>query len=379
MSKSLKGSVQGSKAASGSAVRSVCAASQAVSDSAHHTSAVVKSWMGDEKNSYLIQMKKKLKSHPDYKNSGKNELDSMARSLVLEEELFSYFSHLIHDEQGGVILEGTRFQNMDYSTLNTEEREAAKEREQERFDRIAKLTLTVCLCDIGEGEASIHKDKTVISIANFLSMEYSGKHASIIVDNVLLEWNTGNIVVPRTVSNDDTFTFEGDVHGSGDYFNRIADLRPRIDERVKPFEEEGEILCHTLARKEEHIRKIIAVVAQYNSAFYYNMVSRNCQDFVKAVLQAVNVKGKVFSPENEDYLQLSREGKMRVPQVFKSHEDIDSFVIKTDSKNGLKSLNETELSWLVKAYETHHGEEPCTEPTCQFDAVTANLVSRQNS
>lgn len=129
----------------------------------------------------------------------------------------------------------------------------------------------------------------------------------------------------------------------------------------------------------ELIKKIITVVVEYNSAYYYNMVARNCQHFVQAVLQAAKIGGTKFSTENEEYLQLFREGKMRVPQSFKNHEDIDSFVMKSKDKNGMKSLNEQELSWLVKAYKTHHGDGECAEATCQFDAVIANLFSRQSS
>lgn len=40
---------------------------------------------------------------------------------------------------------------------------------------------------------------------------------------MLLEWNNGNVIIPRRVTEDDKFTFEGDVRETGDYFNRIAD------------------------------------------------------------------------------------------------------------------------------------------------------------
>lgn len=360
-------------------VKSTCAASQAVGDSAHHSSAVVQSWVSDEKNSYVIQTKKKLKSHKHYKDSGGNQLTSDAKKLISVDELYCEFSHLVQDEQGGVIMEATKFQgNMRYH--NDQEREAAKEREQKRFDRLTKLKLTVCLRDIGEGAASLRKDRTIISIANFFSMEYSGKHASILVEDVLLEWDSGNVIFPRRVSDEDKFMFEGDIRETGEYFNRIADQRPQLHDEPKPFEDEGDILCNSLALKIELIKKIVAVVVEYNSAYYYNTASRNCQDFVRAVLKAAKIEGKKFSSENEDYLQLLREGKMRVPQSFKNHEEIDSFVMRSRDKNGrgLSSLNDQELSWLQRAYKTHHGVAACVHETCQLDAVIATLVSRQN-
>lgn len=162
-SRSVKAS---SKAASSAVVTSTCTSSQSMSDSAHHASAVVKTWMSDEKNSYVIQMKRKLKPHPDFKGSGENQLLSSAKKLISEDELYCDFSHLIQEEPLLVLDEVTQFREY----VSRQEREAAKEREQNRFDRLAKLKLTVCLRDIGEGEASVHKDRTVISTANFLSM-----------------------------------------------------------------------------------------------------------------------------------------------------------------------------------------------------------------
>lgn len=360
------------KASSKAVVTSTCAASQSVSEAAHHTSAAVKTWMSEEKNSYVIQMKTKLKSHPDFKDSGENELLSAAKKLIFEEELYCDFSHLIQGEPLLVFDELAEFRKKK-EYVSKEEREAAKDREQKRFDRLAKLKLTVCLRDIGKGDASVHKDRTVISIANFLSMEYSGKHAAILVDDVLLEWNNGNVIIPRRVTKNDTFMFEGHVHET------IADHRPQLHEEPKTPEDEGDILCYTLALKMELIKKIIAVVVEYNSLYYYNMVARNCQHFVQAVLEAAKIGGTKFSTENEEYLKLFRKGKMRVPQSFKNHEDIDNFILKSEEKSGLKSLNEHELNWLVKAYKTHHGERDCAEATCQFDAVIANLVSRETS
>ena len=142
--------------------------------------------------------------------------------------------------------------------------------------RCGAARLTVCLSDISAGELSIHKDRTVISTANFLKMEYSGKHAAVLVDDVLLEWDDGNVIIPRRVSGEDKFIFEADVNETGEYFNRIAEVRPQLHDEPKTPEDEGDILCRTLTQKLEFINQIIAVVVEYNKAYYYNSISRNC-------------------------------------------------------------------------------------------------------
>ena len=373
--RSFKASSQGSKSASGAVAKSACAASQGASDRTHHAAAAVTSWMSKEKNSYVIQMKRKLKSLPRYKKEAdENQLTSEAKRLISVDELYCDFSHLIQDTHMAVLEEATQFLKLN----SQEEREAAKEREQMRFDRAARLKLTVCLSDISAGEPSIHKDRTVISTANFLKMEYSGKHAAVLVDDVLLEWDDGNVIIPRRVSGEDKFIFEADVNETGEYFNRIAEVRPQLHDEPKTPEDEGDILCRTLTQKLEFINQIIAVVVEYNKAYYYNSISRNCQHFVQAVLKAAKIRGRRFSTENEEYLKLVRQGKMRVPQSFRDHQAIDSFVTNSRDKNGLKSLNQHELIRLKKAYETHHGNEQCTLTTCPFDEVVATLYSKQN-
>ena len=107
--RSFKASSQGSKSASGAVAKSVCAALQ---DHTHHAAAAVTSWMSEEKNSYVIQMKRKLKSLPRYKKEAdENQLTSEAKRLILVDELYCEFSHLIQDTHMAVLEEATQLLN----------------------------------------------------------------------------------------------------------------------------------------------------------------------------------------------------------------------------------------------------------------------------
>ena len=126
--RSFKASSQGSKSAPGAVAKSVCAASQGVSDRTHHAAAAVTSWMSEEKNSYVIQMKRKLKSLK--KEADENQLTSEAKRLISVDGLYCDFSHLIQDTHMAVLEEATQLLKLN----SLEGREAAKEREQMRFD-----------------------------------------------------------------------------------------------------------------------------------------------------------------------------------------------------------------------------------------------------
>ena len=106
--RSFKASSQGSKSASGAVAKSVCAALQGVSDRTHHAAAAVTSWMSEEKNSYVIQMKRKLKSLPKYKEADENQLTSEAKRFISVDELYCEFSHLIQDTHMAVLEEATQ-------------------------------------------------------------------------------------------------------------------------------------------------------------------------------------------------------------------------------------------------------------------------------
>ena len=360
-----------SKSAVAASVKSVCAGSQAVSDSAHHTAARVQSLFSED-DSFIIQVKKKLKSLKEYKGIEANELHSFAKSLVSEEELFCKFSHLVDLED--VVKEGTFDKDRVVNLENSKEMKAAKEREQMRFDRVARLNLTVCLRPLQRFHTTegIPQDNEVIKRANFFDMEYGGRHAAILVGDVLLEWTTDDLVIPRRVDASDSFTFEGCVQNeSGEYFNDMISRRPNLKEDLKPFQEEGEILCKTVEIKKKVIMKIIEVIATYNKCYYFNKVSRNCQKFVKDVIDAIQITGCKFSIEDQQYIQQVKEGRVRIASLksYRSHEELNTFISSLISRNELDELKKEELDILVRRYKQFHGEKECTEPSCKYETV----------
>ena len=356
-------------------IKSSSAASQAVSDGAHHTAAKVQSLFSKD-NSFVIQVKSKLKSLKEFRGIEENELHSLATSLISEEELFCNFSHLVDLE--GVVMEGTFDEHMASNFQTSMEVNTAKERQQIRFDRVAKLNLIICLRPLQKFHTteSIPQDYMVIKRANFFDMEFSGRHAAILVNDVLLEWTTHNLVIPRRVEASDSFTFEGSVQvRNGDYFAEMISRRPSLEEDLKLFHEEGEILCMTVEMKKKIIMKIIDIIAAYNKCYYYNRLSRNCQTFVSDIINAVQITGPKFSTEDEQYLQQVKDGRVRIgsPSSYKSHEELDRFVSGLIARKEFDKLHKDELGILVVRYREFHGEEECSEPSCKYSAVLRSL------
>lgn len=362
-----------SKAVSKGTVLGSSKFSLSTSEAAHTISAGAKSLFSED-DSHTIQVKSKLKSHPNFKDAKQNQLAIEAKRLTSEEELYKDFSHLLEEPEEHVLKDGTKFEEGDY--VSPEERQAAKEKEQWRFDKLSRLTLTICLQDITP-DGGLEKDRVTITLANFMAMDFSGKHVAILVENVLLEWNDRSIVIPRRVTTDDVFIFKDTVKKDGQYFSELATVRPQLDEEPKLFDEEHEVLCKGLQMKKEIISKIIGVIVKYNCRCYYNVMARNCQHFVKDILKAAEIKEAQFSAEGKEYLDHLRERRLRVPMSFKNHEDIDAYVMKMDSRKELNKLNDTELSYLMKAYGEHHAGEECDKEACKYYLLLEALSRRR--
>lgn len=362
----------GISATAASLVKNSSKVSQSSSDLCHYASAKAEaSLLGSGESSYAIMMKKKLKSHPNFKGRGENELMDTANKLISEEELYSYFNHLIEGLQDA-LAEMARFDNS--SLTHSLEREKEKQAQQIRFDRLTDLKLEIFVRNTEKGDFSRFSITT--PLATMFCMDYGDKHAAILVGDVILEWGRTNVIIPRRVTDDDIslFPFKGEIMKSGECFHQIAKRRPQLTDPLETYDEEKENLTLACAKKNEIIMKIIEVIVKYNSTLYYNLAERNCQNFVKDVQKSIGIEHATFTPEDQEYLELF----MRVPKSFKSHEDIDSYIMKIETRNELSKLGLQGLQHLMKAYNQHHGKKHnCTYPTCQFPKLTTAFSLKQ--
>lgn len=358
------------KGSCASLVKSSSKASQASSDSSHLASAAVKAlWSGTGDGTYVQMMKTKLESHPDYKESDEIIRLDAARDLISEERLYSHFSHLIEGVLVEVVTEATKYDNSELA--HSLERKREKEAQQIRYDHLAKLNIRVLLRNI---DLSSQVPGTV-RLSKVFGMEYGDKHAGILIGNVLLEWGTESVIIPK-ISAEGVFQFEGSLEEDGKYYEQIAKRRPQLDDRLKTHQEELTHLFFTAEKSKDNIRKIIKIIVKYNKRCYYSLAYRNCQHFVKEVLSVIGIDPAKFIPEDEMYLKHYIKGdKLTVPNSFKSHEDIDSYI----TKHNLPKLSIHDLKHLNTVYEHFHDKNGrCTYPSCQLRNVTTMLSSKQS-
>ena len=210
-----------------------------------------------------------------------------------------------------------------------------------------------------------------------MSMEYSGKHAAILINDILLEWGRESLIIPQTVDENDEFIFKGDVKKTGRYFTELAHSRPKTDDELVLFEDEIRVLGKAVEIKTRIIKKVIDIIIEFNSQCYYNSVCRNCQHFVKKIItDAAMIDEPKFLQDHEEYLHALREGKIRVPHSFTHHEDVDAYVMKKRSNKELEKLTKEDLGVLIRAYDTHHSGKDCKETGCQHNDLLRLLADK---
>ena len=371
-----RSSAASSKAAAAASVRGITKSSHASSELSKHLSADAQSKLESKRTGVkasIIQMKNKLKRHPDYANALENELLEDAEMLITVDGLRQRFSHLLDEPLDDAVDEVNEALKLGGGYfVNDRERQAAKEREQIRHDSVTQLRIVIRLEDVDQ-----ENDRILCGLGNFLGMDYSGKHSVVFVGDVRLEWGQENVVIPKREDGDAGFIFQGEVEENTKYHHHVASTRPQTDDDPKNWKDEFDILWNKQEQKEKVISDIIRVILLYNREYYYDPIHRNCQGFVKDVLKASGIDSPIFKqPQQQEYIERLRDGRVRVPMSFQNHEDIDAYVMKLDGKKELNGLGADDLKCLCRAYENHHNGKPCTEESCKYELVQRALAQK---
>ena len=272
-----------SKTVAAASVRSSTKPSLASSELSKHLSAGVQSKRESKRTgpgvkAHIVQMKRKLKKLPDYKNTPEEELLKDTEMFITVDGLKQIFSHLIDEPLGNVVdeinevNEALKLGGGDF--VNSLEREAAKEREKIHHDSVTQLRIVIRLEDIDQ-----EHDRILCGLGNFLGMDYSGKHSVVFIGDVRLEWGQENVVIPRRQGGDAGFIFEGEVEENTKYHHHVASTRPQTNDDPKNWKDEFDILWNTQEQKEKVISDIIQVILLYNMHYYYDPIHRNCQGY----------------------------------------------------------------------------------------------------
>lgn len=193
-------------------------------------------------------------------------------------------------------------------------------------------------------------------------------HAAIKVGDVVLEWNDSSLVIPHPESRTESFVAQAHITHGGNLYQRVA-REISSSSCNMPLEPSEEIdrLCSTMDEKATLLRKLAKLIVKYNRKFYYNVVSRNCQGFVRDALKELGIKRPEFQGHLEDHFQQIREGDvLNIPATFETHEDLDAYIMKIQENGKILELKLDDLQYLLQGYAQHHKNNRCTSPTCQF-------------
>ena len=321
--------------------------------------------------SCIPEVIKKLRKHPDYQEPClENHLKTEAEDLTDAEKIMNrYFSSITYD----LVAERIREQEMerDCELVSTYETRAKNARAKHRVEDVARFQVKLLLRYV---DSQTSPPKFIGKVARTLQMEYGPLHASLLINNeILIEWNTSSLVIPKFV---DPSSATGPVLVAASVAG-ISTLQRHLS---RPFEayDEVELLLDAATQKIELLQKLAEMIAKYNSHYYYDVIFRNCQNFVLDTLTAIGCKNKPnFSGNLRDYFtHLKKEG--RVKAAFKTHQELDMYV-----QENHRELPQENMEYLLAQYYLLHMQSlmkgrgfedwSCEETGCMMEFLEAKV------
>ena len=365
--------------ASKSVVRKGSESSQNVSDISYRISATLQHGFGSSTDPpAFIQVMNKLKKTGMFKDSQVNELRTKAEEISTKEGLEITFSHLMEDSLEDARREAEKEVTLSINSNNPLEHEMAKNREAMLYSKVADFKVTISLSKV---DVEYGRDM-LCGAARFFKDEFyfGANHANITIGNIVLEWGRESLVIPRHCSETSPFAiFSGTVNiQESEYAIKAANTRPKTNEPLKTLSEQYNLFFESAAQKKAIFTNLIELIMKYNTRYYYNIICRNCQSFVKDVLHTLGLEAPKFTKRLEDYLKQLKAEKTIVPDSFRTHGDVDAYVMNLQSKGELDRLPMADLEYLFNcAYLTHHNGQPCDIQGCKAKVIEGLLQARQ--
>ena len=324
----------------------------------------------------------KLKVHAEFAHKSKEELQERADQLTSFDEVFCQFSHLLEPVVDKVIDEAL----LDYRAVFThsQEEEMAHDRAKRDLARVFHLPVKLFLSRLKQ---PIPLYSIAGKISNFF-LEYGALHAGLVVGNIRIEWGQEGVVeaLPEDPVPEDDFigsvdARQGHLAHVAVEINRqfsLADRERCIDDKIK-------LIIDTAEKKEAVLGNLVRVITRYNLEKRYDLFNCNCQHFVRDALAALGIRETPrFSGQLNDYLQHLKQGRIEVPEHFRDHATLDSYVEQQlQAEPGI--LDQHDMEYLLLHYYRLHltsmpenatDEWRCDVPSCKYEHL-ADQVNRE--
>lgn len=283
----------------------------------------------------------KLRNDRSNEERGENELALLAKDLTDPESIMNiYFSEIAYQTASDMVEE--RMDESDSQFVTPREREASRNRSIWRVEDTAKLEVKLLLRNIDTSMPGMAR-----TAASILQMEYGPLHTSLLINNsVLLEWNTGGLVIPERYD------------GHNQHYPIMTSALHRVSTvsliRYDP-KDEVHLIFEATRNKLDLLNALIRVISRYNGQYFYHAISRNCQTFVIDALKAMGCQNPPqFQGNLRAYFESLKAGNCQ-PE-FNSHDELDRYVrenvISPPREQDRVSLQEKE--YLLGQYFQYH-------------------------
>lgn len=311
----------------------------------------------------------KLRKHPSAAEWGQNQLVIEAKDLTDYDSIMNtYFSEILHHQVSERMDE--QLQEGQAEFVTTTEIEASEERSRWRVEDMAKVQVKLLLKEI-----DTPLPRFANTAASILQMQYGPLHTSLLInDEILLEWNTGSLVIPERY----------------DGVNQRYPIMTSVLHRVNTVslikydtKDETKLIFEAARSKLDILNALVRVIAQYNGQYYYHAISRNCQTFVIDALKAMGCENPPqFEGNLRTYFQNLKAG--RCQQSFADHAALDRYVEERvlNARAG-RELSTQEKEYLLGQYFLFHinglteAERPeiwaCPIQHCQMGNLETNI------
>jgi len=317
---------------------------------------------------------KKLRSHPDFWDiADSNQLREEAEDLTDPDKIMSrFFSSILYYPA----YEGIMGQEGDWSDelITTHERQ---ERRIHHIEGVAKFQIKLLLRYVSNQASTV---TTVAGkLASILRMEYGPLHAALLINNeVLLEWNSSSLVIPRFV--DPCSMGAQPVLVSA----TVTDHHRPQRQLSKPVDQydEIELIFDAVSQKVDLLQKIAKVISLYNSCYDYHVIFRNCQNFVLDVLEAIGCNSKPqFGGNLKNYFTYLKQNGC-IKRDFETHQQLNDYVSRHHTE-----LAQEDMEYLLAQYFLFHMERVtesgnledwrCKDGDCLMDFLEAKIDEKQ--
>ena len=342
-------------------------------------------------------VKKKLVKRKDLDLDG-DQLTELSEHLSNREEMKQrWFKPLLQKTERVVELVQEEAKDFVEGYSNAAEREAARARIAEQLTcDMRMLEVKLLLYRLGDSDDKFTPHvRAAATVCNRYVKEFTFGpfHPALQIGNVILEWNTGSLVIPyykpaypeAQTSSGCQCVFAASVHqhmrGEEAVILDKMPLQVGAEQARVVFDRQIQEVSEMCEEQKFRIINIIDVAVKYNTNCHYSLVSCNSQKFVSDALTVLGIANPIegFTGRLRSHAELLLKHGEKLPmRDFGSHRELDDYV-KTQLE---QSADEDDIYFchchylLFHAWHQRSPDTPawqCDPRTCQSEQVEGLL------